>query len=122
MRQTILDHLPFGLFTAALPDILGSVGIGMRLPSARATPKLRLMTSVALLTVATECQLSEGLVMPRLLANPIAGRIRSLEGTAPSVRVGRRDLDCDPQSRNQSIGEDQLQVNRLKGGGIIPGI
>jgi hypothetical protein len=23
MRQTILDHVTFGLFTAALPDILG---------------------------------------------------------------------------------------------------
>jgi hypothetical protein len=30
MRQTILDHVTFGLFTAALPDILGSVEIGMR--------------------------------------------------------------------------------------------
>ena len=53
MRQTILDHVTFGRFTAALPDILGSVDIGMRLVSARATPKLRLITSVALLTVAT---------------------------------------------------------------------
>src|SRR6516165_4522274 len=53
MRQTILDHVTFGLFTAALPDILGSVDIGMRFPSARATPKLRLITAVALLTVAT---------------------------------------------------------------------
>jgi hypothetical protein len=53
MRQTIFDHVTFGLFTAALPDILGSVEIGMRFPSARATPKLRLITSVALLTVAT---------------------------------------------------------------------
>jgi hypothetical protein len=52
MRQTILDHVTFGLFTAALPDILGSVEIGMRFPSARATPKLRLITSVALFTVA----------------------------------------------------------------------
>jgi hypothetical protein len=51
MRETILDHVTF--FTAALPDILGSVDIGMRFPSARATPKLRLITSVALLTVAT---------------------------------------------------------------------
>jgi hypothetical protein len=40
MRQTILDHVTFGLFTAALPDILGSVEIGMRFPSAQATPKL----------------------------------------------------------------------------------
>jgi hypothetical protein len=69
-----------------------------------------------------ERQLSEALVMPRLLANPIAGRIGSLEGTAQSVRVGRRDLDCDGESRNRSIEQDQLQVNRLKGGGIIPGI
>jgi hypothetical protein len=53
MRQTILDHVTFGLFTAALPDILGSVDIGMRFSSARATPKLRLITAVALLTVAT---------------------------------------------------------------------
>src|SRR6516165_9669900 len=53
MRQTILDHVTFGRFTAALPDILGSVDIGMRFPSARATPKLGLITSVALLTVAT---------------------------------------------------------------------
>src|SRR6516164_1948192 len=53
MRQTIRDHVTFGLFTAALPDILGSVDIGMRFPSARATPKIRLITSVALLTVAT---------------------------------------------------------------------
>src|SRR5215469_15927551 len=53
MRQTILDHVTFGRFRAALPDILGSVDIGMRFPSARATPKLRLVTSVALLTVAT---------------------------------------------------------------------
>ena len=77
MQQTILDHVTFGLFTAALPDILGSVGIGVRLV---------------------------------------------LEGTAQSVRVGRRDLDCDGQSRNRSIEQDQLQVNRLKGGGIRPGI
>src|SRR6516165_7379869 len=53
MRQTIRDHVTFGLFTAALPDMLGSVDIGMRFPSARATPKLGLITSVALLTVAT---------------------------------------------------------------------
>src|SRR6516225_9365906 len=53
MRQTILGRVTFGLFTAALPDMLGSVDIGMRFPSARATPKLRLITSVALLTVAT---------------------------------------------------------------------
>src|SRR6516164_1767510 len=53
MRQTIRDHVTFGRFTAALPDILGSVDIGMRFPSARATPKLGLITSVALLTVAT---------------------------------------------------------------------
>src|SRR6516162_655072 len=53
MRQTILDHVTFGLFTAALPDMLGSVDIGMRFPSARATPKLGLITWVALLTVAT---------------------------------------------------------------------
>jgi hypothetical protein len=53
MRQTILDHVTFGLFTAALPDIFGSVDIGMRFPSARATPKLGLIPSVALLTVAT---------------------------------------------------------------------
>jgi len=33
--------------------MLGSVDIGMRFPSARATPKLGLITSVALLTVAT---------------------------------------------------------------------
>jgi hypothetical protein len=67
-------------------------------------------------------QLSEALVMPRLLANPIAGPIGSLEATAQSVRVGRRELDCDGQSRNASIEEDQLQVNRLKGGRIRPGI
>src|SRR6516165_9443617 len=53
MRQTILDHVTFGRFTAALPDMLGSVDIGMRFPSARATPKLRLITSDALLTLAT---------------------------------------------------------------------
>src|SRR5215468_4034688 len=53
MRQTILDHVTFGRFRAALPDILGSVDIGMRFPSARATPKVGLITSVALLTVAT---------------------------------------------------------------------
>jgi hypothetical protein len=29
MRQTILDHVTFGLFTAALPDILGSVECSM---------------------------------------------------------------------------------------------
>jgi len=62
MRQTILDHVTFGLFTVALPDILGS------------------------------------------------------------VRVGRFELDYDGQSRNQSIEQDQLQVNRRKGGGIRPGI
>src|SRR6516162_288218 len=53
MRQTIRNHVTFGLFTAALPDILGSVDIGMRLVPARATPKVRLITAVALLTVAT---------------------------------------------------------------------
>jgi hypothetical protein len=53
MRQTILDHVTFGRITAALPDILGSVDIGMRFPSARATPKLRLIMAVALLTVTT---------------------------------------------------------------------
>jgi hypothetical protein len=53
MRQTILDHVTFGHFTAAPPDILGRFDIGVRFPSARATPKLRLITSVALLTVAT---------------------------------------------------------------------
>jgi hypothetical protein len=47
-------------------------------------------------------QLSEGLVMPRLLADPIAGPIRSLQGTAQSVPVGRFELDCDGQSRNVS--------------------
>jgi hypothetical protein len=282
MRQTIFDHVTFGLFTAALPDILGSVEIGMRFPSARATPKLRLIPSVALLTVATlrarpagvaridqlhqdscqcrlmsdhlaelrepprvqnpslavpnfcpcadsfpvlhtdsspgafsrandrlantvvrmasetrflarqllqspfggtgllglhrdglgsqiptqdarivrksaigsepplsaliervgihhlgdpphghlsgqtkaladlvvdqfvECQLSEGLVMPRLLANPIAGAIGSLEGTAQSVRVGRRELDCDGESRNRSIEQDQLKDREFR--------
>ena len=69
-----------------------------------------------------ERQPSEALVMPRLLANPIAGPIGSLQGAAQSVRVGRRDLDCDGQSRNASIEPDQLTVNRLKGGGIRPGI
>jgi hypothetical protein len=73
-------------------------------------------------STVVERQLLEGLVMPRLLANPIAGPIGRLEGTAQSVRVGRRDLDSDGQSRNQSIEQDQLQVNRLKGGGIRPGI
>ena len=29
MRQTILDHVTFGPFTAALPDILGSVECSM---------------------------------------------------------------------------------------------
>src|SRR6516225_4175062 len=53
MRQTIRNHVTFGRFTAALPDILGSVDIGMRLVPARATPKRRLITAVALLTVAT---------------------------------------------------------------------
>jgi hypothetical protein len=53
MGQTILNHVRFGLFTAALPDILRSVDIGMRLVSAPATPKVRLITAVALLTVAT---------------------------------------------------------------------
>ena len=53
MRQTIPNHVTFGLFTAALPDILGSVDIGIGLVSARATPKVRLITAVALLTVAT---------------------------------------------------------------------
>ena len=62
-----------------------------------------------------ERQLSEGLVMPRLLANPIAGPIGSLEGTAQSVRVGRFELEGDPQSRNASLEQDQ---DRLKGGGI----
>src|SRR6516225_1900502 len=52
MRQTILNPVTFGRFTAALPDILGSVDIGMRFVSARATPKGRLITAVALLTVA----------------------------------------------------------------------
>src|SRR6516165_860646 len=65
-----------------------------------------------------ERQLSEGLVMPRLLANPIG----SLESAAQSIRVGRRELDRDGQSRNRSIEQDQLKVNRLKGGGIRPGI
>jgi hypothetical protein len=60
--------------------------------------------------------------MPHLLANPIAGPIRSLEGTAQSVRVGRFDLDCDGESRNSNIEHDQLKVNRLTGGGIRPGI
>jgi hypothetical protein len=46
MRQTILNHVTFGLFTAALPDIAGSVDIGMRLVSARATRKVRLITAV----------------------------------------------------------------------------
>ena len=149
MRPTILNHVTFGLFTAALPDILGSVDIGMRFVSAPATLKVRLITAVALLTVAPlgarpagvapldklhrdscpcrlisdlgrNCQLSEGLVTPRLLANPIAGPIGSLQATEQSVRVGTFELDCDPQSRNANIEPDQL--NRLKGGGIRPGI
>ena len=53
MRQKILNHVTRGLFRAALPDILGSVDIGMRLVSAGATPKVLLITAVALLTVAT---------------------------------------------------------------------
>src|SRR6516165_5503718 len=69
-----------------------------------------------------ECQLPEGLVMPSVVANPIAGPIGSLEGTAQSVRVGRRELDCDHESRNPSLEQDQLQVNRLKEGGIRTGI
>jgi hypothetical protein len=60
--------------------------------------------------------------MPSVVANPIAGPIGSLEGTAQSVRVGRRELDCDGESRNANIEQDQPQVNRLKGGGIRPGI
>ena len=69
-----------------------------------------------------ERQLSEALVMPRLLANPIAGPIGSLHATAQSVRVGSFELDCDPQSRNANIEPDQLKDNRLKGGCIRPGI
>ena len=53
MRPTILNHVRFGLFTAARRDILGSVDIGMRFVSAPATLKVRLITAVALLTVAT---------------------------------------------------------------------
>ena len=49
-----------------------------------------------------ERQLSGGLVMPRLLATPIAGPIRSLQATAQSVRVGTFELDCDPQSHNSN--------------------
>ena len=53
MRHSILNHVTFGRFRAALPDIVGSVDIGMRLVSARATPKLSLITTVALLAAAT---------------------------------------------------------------------
>jgi hypothetical protein len=53
-------------------------------------------------------------VMPRLLANPIAGAIGSLEGTAQSVRVGRRELDCDGESRNRSIEQDQLKDREFR--------
>jgi len=53
MRQTILDHVTFGRFTATLPDILGSLDIGMLFVSARVTPKVRLIMAVALVTVAT---------------------------------------------------------------------
>jgi len=39
-----------------------------------------------------------------------------------AIRPGRRELDCDGQSCNRSIEQDQLKVNRLKGGGIGSGI
>jgi hypothetical protein len=65
-----------------------------------------------------ERQLSEGLVMPSLLANPIAGPIGSPEGAAQFVLLGRRELDRNGQSHNSS----KLQVNRLKDDGIRPGI
>jgi len=145
MRQTILDHVTFGLFTAALPDILGSVDIGMRFPSARATPKLRLITSVALLTVATlrahpagvvrvdqlhqdSCQyrlISDHLAQlrePPRVQNP-SPRVPNFCPGADSIQVFPTDSSPgDDQSRNQGIEQDQLQVNRLKGGGIRPGI
>jgi hypothetical protein len=94
MRQTILNHVTFGGFTATLPDILGSVDIGMRLVSLRATPKIRLITAVALLTAAT-----------------LGARL----GDSPHGHLS-------DQPRNAGIEQDQLPANRLKGGGIRPGI
>jgi hypothetical protein len=48
--------------------------------------------------------------MPRLLANPIAGPIGSLEATAQSVRVGRFDLECDGQSRDANINKTNFKL------------
>src|SRR6516164_5618711 len=97
MRQTILDHVTFGPFTAALPDILGSVDIGMRFPSAQATPKLGLITSVALLTVATLRARPAGVVrIDQLHQYGKAPSVRNIRWVRLIERVGIRHLGDPP--------------------------
>jgi hypothetical protein len=127
MRQTILNHVTFGRFTATLPDILGSVDIGMRLVSLRATPKVRLITAVALPTVATRGARPAGVARIANSEHPLRALIERIGihplGDSPHGHLSGhtkalRDLVVDPlveRQLSEGFGMPRLLANAIAG-------